>query len=288
MATHLALSPNIYSPCVKEPFYFGSDFTRPNAPQSPESYLSLYEDWKEEKYSLDASTQYIYSETAAREIHAVSPTAKIIVMIRNPVDACYSMFLENRFEGIEPMADFESAFAAQQTRQLKSFKPHRGFVEQLLYTRIFSFSENIQRFQNVFGENGVELVFLEDLLSSPADSLARVWNFLSIDPPPSEPARLAVKNTSKTSYFPSVNALVTHTPPWAGRWSAWLLNKQQRRKIITTIVRLNTRGFRPPEMSEEIRAKVCRHFHDEVERLSELAGRDLTHWQSTAKTTVER
>jgi hypothetical protein len=44
------------------------------------------------------------------------------------------------------------------------------------------------------------------------------------------------------------------------------------------IWKLNSRSEKRPPLAPEVRAQLQREFAPEVERLSELLGRDLTHW----------
>ena len=43
-------------------------------------------------YTLDASTAYLYSQTAAANVHAYNPEAKVIAVLRNPVPRAYSHY----------------------------------------------------------------------------------------------------------------------------------------------------------------------------------------------------
>ncbi len=101
----------------KEPLFFGSDFSK-NRCYTEEEYLDLFAAAKEETYLLEATTWYLFSERAAREIFEFNPESKIIIMLRNPVDLLYSLYYQRLFNGDEDLLTFEAALAAEPFRRM--------------------------------------------------------------------------------------------------------------------------------------------------------------------------
>ena len=73
--------PQIFMPFHKEPLYFGDDLTRRYGRMSEDDYLRLFRDAKPNQRVGEASTWYLYSESAAREIREFSPDAQILVCL---------------------------------------------------------------------------------------------------------------------------------------------------------------------------------------------------------------
>ena len=88
---YLKQHPEIYFPDFKEPHFFGSDLIRKNGAYdlSLNNYKSLFN--SDKKIIGEASTFYIFSKNAAKEIYDFNPDAKIIIMLRNLVDLAYSL-----------------------------------------------------------------------------------------------------------------------------------------------------------------------------------------------------
>ncbi len=79
-----------------------------------DQYIDLYSGWSVEPYAADNSPSYLLSTRAAENIKTNSPNAKIIIVLRNPVEAAYSMYMMKRRSGREPLNDFSAAFEASE------------------------------------------------------------------------------------------------------------------------------------------------------------------------------
>ncbi|HMG97982.1 MAG TPA: sulfotransferase, partial [Gaiellales bacterium] len=90
----------------KEPWYFSRDNPHPQTTderniaytgrtqQTLEDYLSLFSGAREDQVVGEASTSYIWSQTAAGRIAAARPDAKIVAIIREPADFLRSLHLQ--------------------------------------------------------------------------------------------------------------------------------------------------------------------------------------------------
>jgi hypothetical protein len=62
-----------------------------------EDYLRLFQHVRGETVIGEASVGYLWSETAARNIHAKIPSAKIPLVLRDPADRAFSQYLRTRW-----------------------------------------------------------------------------------------------------------------------------------------------------------------------------------------------
>src|SRR5438876_10601316 len=90
--------PQIYTPELKEPWFFATDMRvrfqpsiggRP--PQTLEEYLRLFREAKPGQRIGEASSSYLWSRTAASGIAQLSPDARIIAILREPASFLYSL-----------------------------------------------------------------------------------------------------------------------------------------------------------------------------------------------------
>jgi len=278
MAYYLGQHPDIFAPVWKEPMFFGVDFTRHNTSRSETDYLSLFEKWQNERYALDASTNYFYSRTAAKEIFDSAPEARILIMVRNPINATYSMFFENRFGGVEPIARFEDALAAEEERTKRGCPPARGSLEQLLYSRIYAYTSNIYRYRSIFGPKRVTVLVLDDFKRDARKEFIKVSDMLGLDGSCANTIDFSIKNAAKGALSRRLGVFAASPPGWAGRLTGRFLSKAQRLKIRNMIAQINTIPSDNPPMNPETRRLLAQKFAPEVERLSALLDRDLTHW----------
>ena len=81
---YLSQHPQIFMPFHKEPLYFGADLHRRYGRMSAVEYAALFRDARAYQHVGEASTWYLYSATAAREIFEASPGARIIIGVQVP------------------------------------------------------------------------------------------------------------------------------------------------------------------------------------------------------------
>jgi Sulfotransferase family len=91
---YLRQHPDVYMPIVKELHWFSR--LEPNPRQgfhpitSEEEYLSLFEGWRGERAIGEASPSYLWDPKAPERIQRSVPSAKILILLREPVDRAFS------------------------------------------------------------------------------------------------------------------------------------------------------------------------------------------------------
>jgi hypothetical protein len=266
MYTYLKQHPDIYLSLLKEPIYFGSDLTRqPLAVTDEASYLGLFAGAGSARVIGEGSVFYLMSTRAAEELAQFSPSARILIMLRNPVDMMHSLhalYLRTRNDELD---DFAAALAAQADRaEGRRLPPRCYFAEGLQYTRLARYAEPVARFLRVFGKARVHVVVFDDLVRDPAGEVRRLLAFLGL---PDHPMELDVDRATEL-IRPAVLRQLRAAPP------------EIRRKLKTG--RDAHRGPRPRPVPPELRARLAAELLPDVAQLSQLLDRDLTHWCRSA------
>lgn len=277
LAYYLGQHPQVFTPMVKEPVFFGSDLTSVSRLDKA-GYLAMFKDWAGETYAMDASTHYLYSKHAAGEVAAASPNAQIIVMVRNPVEAAHSMFHQLRFNGAEPLATFEASLAAETDRAANRIPIRFGFAENLLYREVYAFSRNIQRFEETFGADRIHVVFLEDLKSDPVRVVTALCEKITLDPAPVEAFSFETRNAAKRPRARWVNTLANYPPEWLRHFTR-VFPKSLRIGVRQRMSKLNTAAATNPPLLPETRAFLAAEFAAEIDWLETRFDRDLQHWR---------
>ena len=120
---YLRQHPQIFMPDLKEPRFFALEggilnFQNPdsainyNSITTLREYESLFANVTNELGIGEASPLYLYSEKAARRIKHYVPDAKLMVILRNPVDRAFSCYTHLLREGYETLS-FEAALKAE-------------------------------------------------------------------------------------------------------------------------------------------------------------------------------
>ncbi len=180
---YLKQHPEIFFPDFKEPHFFGSDLIRKNG--AYDLNLNDYKDLfnSDKKIIGEASTFYIFSKNAAKEIHSFNSKAKIIIMLRDLVDLVHSIHSQFVFSGDETIENFEEALNME-NRRLKgqNIPIQTTVVNKLFYTsNIFSLPKNINSFINYFGNKNIKIIFLNEIENNPQKVYSETLKFLNVN-----------------------------------------------------------------------------------------------------------
>lgn len=278
LAYYLSQHPDIFVPIIKEPVFFGSDLTATGHRLPVNDYLDLYRNWSSEKYALDASTHYFYSTKAATEISTTASNCKILMILRNPIDAAHSLYHQLRFDGREDFRSFESSLDAEPSRKRCPPSVISGFHETKFYSEIYRYSMNVRRYCEVFGNENVFVIIFDDIRQNSMKELQNICCFLNIDPNAVSRFNLAVKNSAKRSRARWVTKLANYPPHWVGYFTKPFFSRRVRVGVRGTLGRWNTVPATNPPMRPETRRRLIETFRPDVVWLAKFLGRDLSHW----------
>jgi hypothetical protein len=208
---YLNQHPQVYMSPFKEPHFFSFEGEcKPDwGITDLESYHSLFNGTENEVAFGEASTWYLYSQTAAERIKHHIPNVKIIMMLRNPIDRAYSSFLFNIQCGWESISDFEEALHLESSRISNNESWDFHYLNAGLYY------DQIQRYYNLFPKNQINIFLYEDFKCDSLKVINDIFNFLGVDhsfiPNISQihNATAFQKNSHINSFFESKNVLKT-------------------------------------------------------------------------------
>ncbi len=277
MAKYLSSHPDIYTPLQKEFTYFGQDLVRYATLIEKHQYLTWFEPWHGQKYALDASPFYLYSKSGPKEMLECSPDSKFVIMLRKPSQVAYSMFYQARFGGGEDQVEFDIAWNLEPDRiEGRHIPPLARLEFTTRYQSIGKYSEYVENYLDVCGVENVHIIFFDDLKNNPADTYAKLLEFLGLEqilPPDFE-----VSNPSKKARFPALTRFISSPPKWMGQVTGIILPKQTRWKIRNFIKQKNTVKADKPLISDKTKNTLDAHFRPDIQKLEKLLNKDLSHW----------
>ena len=277
---YLRQHPDVYF-APKEIHYFGSDLTfRENKTSlTVDEYLECFSRANNERILGDASVWYLYSKRAAKEIKQFSPDARIIIMLRNPIEMLYSNYSQNRWNGDEDIRSFQMALDAESDRKQGKRLPDStapGPIDTLYYTDTARFTEQVQRYLSEFGEEHVRIVLYDEFANETEAVYRSVLNFLGIDE--DFRPKISVVNSNKVIANEHLWKLMKSPPPWLrGIWRA-ALPANARGSMLRLFSGLNKRQAARSPMESATREYLRKELESDVRRLSELLQRDLSDW----------
>jgi hypothetical protein len=269
MYQYLKAHPQIFMPeKVKEPHYFAPDVNPAYIKRygDLDAYLDLFIPAQEGQRIGEASTHYLASPHAAWAIHGFNPQAQILIMLRPPAEMLYSLYSHRYQYGTETHPTFEAALKTD--------------VHYSVYRSFARYGTQVGHYFEVFGREAVHVVIFDDLKADVAEVYRRVLEFLNVDTsfqPDFSPA-----NEARSVRLPAVRRFIASQPAWyrlfAYPVARRLIPTQRWEKLREGVDAISLSATRRPPMNPETRRALQQEFLPEIERLSDLLGRDLTHW----------
>jgi len=276
---YLQQHPQVFM-AAKELYYFGKDFTYREAPTSLAYYLSFFKDAPVNQLIGEASVWYLYSKSAAKEIKEMNPNAKIIIMLRNPVDMIYSLHSEQCYNGNENIASFEEALDAEDDRlQGKLIPPNIGCpLQALQYRQVGLYYQQVKRYLDVFGKAQVHCIFLSDLKYEVEKNFRKVLQFLQLDDRTS--IDYSIQNKHKVAKSKALTHLLRNRSKRKMQLVKFLIpNRTWRHQIQKKLWKWNAKTVNQLELSPVLRTKLNTWFLPDIEQLERLLCRDLSSWK---------
>jgi Sulfotransferase domain len=205
----------------------------------------------------EISPQYLYDQEAPTRIATVLPSAKLLVMLRHPVDRAYSQY----------------GFLLQR-------RNYRGSFEEFLRTRpraleMGYYSPHLQRYLDRFDRRQILPVVFEEAVRGDDTVRRDLAEFLGISDG-GFPASTERVNASTMPRYPRLANLAVGT------------GRRLRRRHLESIVdlggrlgvrRFMTSGTRVPRLDADLKSELSRRYLDEFDAPEELLGIDLTCWK---------
>lgn len=137
-------------------------------------YVKLFRNARREKAIGEASVCYLWSPSAAGNIFARIPEAKIIMILRDPRERAFSQYRQWAVKG--KMRDtFLEACKKSIANAGGKFQPMSPFLEMGLY------ADQVKRYVELFPRENIRIVFYEDYQNDPREMIASTLRFLGVD-----------------------------------------------------------------------------------------------------------
>lgn len=267
--------PQVYVSPIKEPHFFsyeGDPLPFPGPGARPldwvtdiDTYSELFAGARVGLAAGEASVSYLYRPATAERIFRLVPDVRLIAILRNPVERAYSAYSYLRERGSETHADFAAALAAEGGRV------RDGWAHIWHYKRMGFYGEQLARYYGRFDREQVHVLTLDDFVEDPAREMAAVYAHVGVDS--SFAPRTAIRHN------------VTGEPRWQFLRPLLEPNRVTRRlrplvagPLGPAVGRVKQRALVKPGVPPGAARALAEDYRLDIERLSELLGRDLTPW----------
>ena len=273
---YLRSHPDVAVGLHKEPHFFAADLKDPDFFRDEAAYLDLYAHVGTEKYALDGSVWHLYSRTAAERIQLFNPSARIIVLLRNPVDMLLSIHTHHVYTGYENLEDFAAAYR----RPEASTQAASSFRQELPYQRVARYGEQLDRFVDKFGSDQIHVSLYDDLKRDPAGVYTDLMRFLGLsdNQPPdfrtyNAQRRVRSKTVARLQWYIQRKNAAAPAPA-----NALVSVGHKVRRTTSRALRLINTELARPSIDDAMRREIISDYRDDIRKLSDLIRRDLSHW----------
>ncbi|MEU7818409.1 sulfotransferase [Pseudonocardia sp. NPDC049154] len=189
-ALHNALSghPRLFLSTPKEPKFFLTDGPPPDSGGGPgdlptwgehvwrrDEYEALFADADPDALCGESTVFYLYDRDAQRRIRDLLPAARLIAVLRDPVERAHSNWAHLRGAGLEPEADFLRAL------ELEGDRITAGWAHFWHYAAQGRYGGQLEHLLSLFPREQVLLLRYRELRDDPAGTADRVCRFLGVE-----------------------------------------------------------------------------------------------------------
>jgi len=258
--------PEIFMSKIKEPNYFSKKTFPDNPPllrpiRDKKKYLDLFKNVKDQKIIGEASPSYLADPDAPKLIHQISPDAKILISLRDPVDRIFSNYLM-----LYRIGRIKSSFDVLIQRSLINKKNKK---EDKLTLNNGLYFENVNRYISIFSKDKVKIIIFEELIQDLENTLKDILNFLNLK------SELVDFKPDAYNKYGVVR----------GPLSQKVLQNKTIRRFAEVLISPSKRKFlkekfilkeeKKPEMNNNVRKLLVNYYTDDVQKIKNFLNRDL-------------
>jgi len=267
---------------IKEPKFFLTDGPPParGGPGDAKTYREHV--WRMDDYEAlfdvappgtlrgESTPFYLYDRAAQRRIRDLIPGAKLIAVLRDPVERAHSNWTHLWSAGLEPIGDLVEA-CGQEERRIAA-----GWAAFWHYTRIGLYGEQLEHLHTLFPRDQVYVMRYRMLVDCPAEMLDGLCAFLDVK----QGIITEVPRENVTAHpEPTPTRRAASRALRAGSALARFLPGPAEAAVTEPLERLLQRGGRPRKpLSWEQRQALLPRFAEDVRLLQKVTGEDFSDW----------
>ncbi len=289
-ALHAALAqhPQLFLSAVKEPKYFlcgdappplytgpGDAHSRREWVWRRTDYEALFASAPEKAMRGESTPFYLMDKNSHRRMREVIPEARIIAVLRDPVDRAYSNWMHLWVDGLEPEADVIAACDAEEARIAGGWAPFWR------YRGLGRYGEQLESLYESYPREQVMVVRYRELVDEPVRVLDGVCRFLEVETGlvtgvPRDNTKPFVANGPRRA----VLSRVVRAGAGAGAFFSPQLWRRASRPVLRAM-HLGQPSARP-ELTAAQRRTILQPLLPDIERLEAITGQDFADWRSDA------
>jgi hypothetical protein len=274
--------PDVYMPQGETTFFESPDYEQANG--NIRKLEELFENRKEKMLGIKRPN-YIGKPEVPKRIETHLPNAKLIAILRNPIDRAISAYYYNINYGFIPPINVEQGMRQMITQHsyLEKYKRSHEIIEFGYYYKYLKEYEHFRKNEQLI------ILLQEEIASNPIQSIQKLYDFLGVycDFTPrslsSHPQAsiynltrlklLRIKNRCLYDYNTDRTRLFHKKMNFTEKLVTRFLIKLDR-SILSKVLQ-----NKKPEISIELQNMLYEKYADDIEALERLIDKDLSRWK---------
>ena len=253
---------NVCMSSIKEPNFFSAKevnslFYKSQIVDEINEYHKLFSQNKKQIIG-EASVSYLFFDEVPNRIYKYNPKAKIIILLRNPIERALSHYL----------MDFRLGFCSENFEDIIA---HPEIFPQYYqqYLELGNYFLQLKRYINVFNENQLSIVFYDDLKSDSQKVMKHIFSFLEIE---FQDLDYSIQN----SFLSPSNIFVSELYKFNSlRKIVKSLFPEPFLSLVKSIFFSNNSK---PTFSDSIIKQLNAYYKSDIVELEKLLNKDLSKW----------
>lgn len=277
---YLEQHPQIYMCPIKEPSFFafeerGLDSQqlprrpRPKAITDIAAYRALFQAVSDQVAIGDVSPVYLIAPRAPERIKHHIPHAKLLAILRDPVERAYSDYLVGVANGRWPIEGF-----AQEPKRFLEQADRQSSGRRYRYIRTGFYYTNLKRYFDTFDRHQIKIYLYHELCTNILDVLRDIFSFLGTDPAfvPDMSTRYGATGIPKNKILETILDRMRKSPMRP------ILKPLLPATLRRHVNKLTTSNRTRPPLAPEVRREWVQMYQEDILQLESLIDRDLSAW----------
>jgi len=231
-----------------------------------EHYVRLFQSAQNEKAIGEVSNSYLYSKVAASNIYNNFPNAKIVMILRNPVQRAFSHYLANIRDGKARRSLIEEI-------ELDNNRRKKGWGVSALYIELGMYYEQVKRYLDLFPRKNVRIILYDEYMKNTSMVMEDLFSFLNI----SRNVKIDFTKRYNAARIPkNKNVIYLVTQMNLKRAVFHLIPEAYKKRVKD----LFFSRVEKPELEKNEKDFLIRIYKEDITKLERLIQYDLSVWKN--------
>ena len=285
---YLKQHPEIFMPHIKEPLFFcfhdipDHEFANVIYPNDPDEYIRDFQGYADlflkqagPKAVGEASAGYLfYYKKTIQNIRKLLPdweNIKIIIILRNPVEASFSHYSMYQMRGDE-IRTFEESL----DNEKQVLSAGKGLDTLVHFQRFFYYSQ-VKAYLESF--NHVRIYLYDDLVRNQLETIQAMYTFLGVDSSyiPDMEIKYNATGTPKSEFIHNFltkpNLLKKVLKPLVS-----MISSDETIIRMIDLIKSKNLSTSKPLINNVMKMRLTEYYREDILKLQKLIKRDLGHW----------